>query len=143
MNTPSSPVEAQSVLITAPPAWRSRLIQTLQIVGVLLGILGTAEMMNVMQQLNPDLAAWLAISGTALRFGIEPLILLIGDLVDDGKINKSFKLTVLLLPFLVLTCLLLPSCVATLSTPWGDASTDGQGNVILAPKPLRWVIPAK
>ncbi len=142
---PPAPVESQSVLITAPPAWRSRLIQTLQIIGVLIGLLGTADMMNMIQALNPQLAGWLAISGTALRFGIEPLILLIGDLVDDGKLNKSFKLTLILLPFLLLTALLLPSCGTPLRivTPYGKVRTDKQGNLIVTPKARKIVIPTK
>ncbi len=148
MNTPATatpPLETQAVTITAPPAWRSRLIQILQIVGVLIGLLGTADMMNMIQALNPQFAAWLAVSGTALRFGIEPLILLIGDLTDDGKLNKSFKLTLILLPFLLLTCLLLPSCgtAISLTTPWGEATSDSAGNITIAPKATRWVIPTK
>jgi hypothetical protein len=108
--------EAQ-ILLASPPPWRARTVQILQIVGVLLGLLGTADVMNMIQALSPEVAAWLALSGAALRFGIEPLVLLIGDLVDDGKINKSFKINPVVM--LAMVCLTVAGLMSSCNLPPG------------------------
>lgn len=88
--TPSQPVEA--IAVAGPPTWRIRLVCILQILGVAAGAMGTAEFMNVLQALSPELAAWFLVSGVALRFGAEPTVVLLGDLLDDGVRNDSFKI---------------------------------------------------
>lgn len=92
-------------LKSSGPLWRLQLVRTLQILGLLVGVVGGAEFMGIVKALSPEIAAWLALSGTALRFGAEPLILLLGDLLDDGIQNNSFTIPKKVGLFLMLCCL--------------------------------------
>lgn len=74
------------------PVWRLRILSILQLVGILAAVMGSVEFLNLSSILSPAMAKWLTISGTALRFAAEPMIKLIGDYMDDGVKNDSFKL---------------------------------------------------
>ena len=83
----ASTIEASKV-----PVWRLRLLSVLQIIGILAALAGSLEILNLMNILAPNVAKWLTITGTALRFAAEPVIKLVGDYLDDGLKNDSFKL---------------------------------------------------
>lgn len=74
------------------PVWRLRLLSILQLVGIAAAIMGSLEILNLANILSPEAAKWLTVTGSALRFAAEPLIKLIGDYLDDGVKNDSFKL---------------------------------------------------
>lgn len=134
--------EIKVSVISSPPLWRMQTIRVLQTLGVILGLLGLADTQKMIEALSPEVAAWLALSGAALRFGVEPLILLLGDFVDDGKFNKSFQLDKLPVVFLLLvisfTCVLISSC-AGLSVRSNYGSFDSTASGVLytpAPRPV-------
>lgn len=87
-------VQAAATIIEASkvPVWRLRILSILQLIGILAAVMGSVEFLNLSSILSPDVAKWLTISGTALRFAAEPMIKLIGDYMDDGVKNNSFKL---------------------------------------------------
>lgn len=89
-----STVQEAATIIEASkvPVWRLRILNILQILGVLAALAGSLEILNLVNILAPEVAKWLTISGTALRFAAEPVIKLIGDYMDDGVKNNSFKL---------------------------------------------------
>lgn len=101
------PEDTQTAMVTlqAKPLLRVQAVRSLQIVGLLVAALGGSDLMNLVTLFSPDAAAWLAITGASIRFGAEPLILLLGDLLDDGIKNDSFKLTGKLGLFLMLGAL--------------------------------------
>lgn len=81
--------------ITPVPAWRSKLINILQIVGMISSVVGSADLIqaiNVIPDIPNSVSVWLAILGTFTRFTAEPIIKLIGDYADDGVKNNSFKI---------------------------------------------------
>jgi len=91
MSEPTLTPAAEALIVAQDvPLWRKQLINILQIIGVILAVVGTADFVNAINALSPQAASWLTVSGSALRFGIEPLVKLIGDWVDDGKRNDSF-----------------------------------------------------
>lgn len=87
-------VQAAATIIQASkvPVWRLRILSGLQLLGVLAALAGSLEILNLVNIIAPDVAKWLTITGTALRFAAEPVIKLIGDYMDDGVKNDSFKL---------------------------------------------------
>lgn len=87
------PEDADFKLIAAgPPLWRLQLVRALQIIGVSLGVIGGADVLNLVSILSPDVAKWLTVSGPALFAASKPVIMMIGDYLDDGIKNDSFKI---------------------------------------------------
>jgi hypothetical protein len=82
-------VELKSV---GPPLWRLQLVRVLQLVGVALGVLGGADVLNLVSVLSPEASKWLTVSGPAIFASSKPIIMLIGDYLDDGEKNDSFKI---------------------------------------------------
>lgn len=95
-----------AVLVSSPPLWRLQLVRALQLVGILGGFLGGADFLQLVAILPPDWAAWLLIAGPAFASASKPAVMLIGDLVDDGVKNDSFKLPLM---FFFAGCLALGS----------------------------------
>lgn len=126
---------------TTPPLWRIQLVRILQLVGIIGGFLGGADFLQIMPLFPPDFAAWLLVAGPTFAAASKPLILFLGDWLDDGVKNDSFKipLALFLVAIVTLTASLgLVGCSGltfTLSTPYGDASgsPDGSGTVTLRP----------
>lgn len=84
------------VLVSSPPLWRLQMVRVLQLLGIFGGFLGGADFLQLLAILPPETAAWLLIAGPAFAAGSKPLVMLIGDIVDDGQRNDSFKLPVIL-----------------------------------------------
>ena len=89
-----STVQEAATIIEASkvPVWRLRLLDILQVTSIAVFVLGSIEAVNLVQIFSPEVGEWLAISGIAARFAAEPLINLLGDYLDDGVRNSSFKL---------------------------------------------------
>lgn len=126
MNPNTTEVTTVATVAPIAPLWQSQLIRVLQLLGVLLTFLGTADALNLLQIFAPETAKWLAISGGALASSAKPLLLLVGDWFDNGAIDGSFKLVSVKpdpnqtqFPFGVLLACLLPfalvSCVGLTS----------------------------
>jgi hypothetical protein len=79
------------------PLWRLRVVRALQVLGVLTGFVGGAEFLQLMALVPHELAGWLLVSGPAVAAGARPTIELVGDLLDDGVRNNSFKIPLALL----------------------------------------------
>lgn len=94
------------VLVSLPPLWRLQLVHALQLVGILGGFLGGADFLQLLAVLPPEWAAWLLIAGPAFAAGSKPAVMLIGDFVDDGLKNNSFKIPIM---FFFVGCLALGS----------------------------------
>lgn len=92
----SEPIKTDTpAIITEVPAWRSKLINILQIAGSVGCIIGSADLIqaiNVIPDIPNSVSVWLAIIGTFTRFTAEPIIKLLGDYADDGVKNDSFKI---------------------------------------------------
>lgn len=81
--------------VTPVPVWRSRTVQAIQIVGMIaltIGGTGLVDALKIIPGISPNVSIWLAAAGAFARFTVEPLVLLIGDLLDDGVKNDSFKI---------------------------------------------------
>lgn len=106
----TGPIE--EIVVKADPLWRLQLVRILQIIGIALTFVGGAEALALFKLIPGELSAWLIASGAALRFGVEPLVLLIGDYADNGKLDKSFSIPSRFITTIVAAfCLFnLPSC---------------------------------
>ena len=114
---------------------RLQMVRLLQVLGVLAGFMGGADYLDLVALL-PDVAwsKWLLVSGPAFAAAVKPVVLLVGDIVDDGLRNDSFKITVVVLPFLCLMCFWSTSCgQVSLITPYGDFHSSKAGDVTYTP----------
>ncbi len=134
-------VEATLVSV-GPPLWRLQLIRVLQLLGIIAAFIGSADFLQLLAIVPPDTAKWLIVSGPAFAAAVKPLITLIGDYLDDGVKNDSFKVSMILLPFLFLFFLLLPGCAGLqVRSPYGDFSSAKDGSVIYTPPAVPVRIP--
>lgn len=99
------PTQVATELAQVKPLLRVQLVRGLQLLGLLVTVLGGADILNLVSMFSPQASAWLAITGASVRFGAEPLILLLGDLLDDGLQNGSFRIPGKLGLFLMLGAL--------------------------------------
>lgn len=129
MNKQTSSQIPATLKSTNPPLWRLQLIRALQIIGVAGGFLGGAQFLQLVAILPPDWAAWLLLAGPAFAGASKPLILLIGDLADDGEKNDSFKLPLWLLAMGCLGSLMTASALVSC------ASVPGLSGVSLGVEP--------
>lgn len=129
--TPATTTE----LVSNPPLWRLQLVRVLQIIGILLGFIGGADWVQLIAFLPTETAAWLALSGPAFAASAKPAIMFVGDWMDDGKPNGSFKITPLVIAFLCLGCLLFVGCVpgVRVVTPWGTGEGSKGGFIYTPP----------
>lgn len=81
---------------TGAPLWRLQLIRALQILGVAGGFIGGADFLQLVSILPPGFAAWFLLVGPAFVTASHPIIMLLGDMADDGIKNDSFKLPAVL-----------------------------------------------
>ncbi len=98
-----------SAVLATPPLWRVQMVRVLQLIGIFGGFLGGADFLQLLAILPPDAAAWLLLAGPAFAAGSKPLVMLIGDILDDGERNDSFKLPLVAI-FLCLGFLALGGC---------------------------------
>lgn len=82
---------------------KTRILSALAAVAAFLTLLGGLDLSGIIDVLPPRVATWLA-TALPLLAGIVHLIRALGDFIDDGKINGSFRslLLVTLLAVLVL-----------------------------------------
>jgi hypothetical protein len=133
----NEPVQVQAELVSfGPPLWRSQIIRVLYILGIIMTFIGGADFLNLLAFFPAETAKWLMISGPALATSAKPIVMLIGDYVDDGIKNNSFKVDQLPILLLVagLASLLLPSCQGlTVQSPYGSLSSSKGGMLYTPP----------
>ncbi len=130
-NDPTAQVHL-SVEAIAAPVWRFRLIHALQIFAALVmgvGLMGT-QWLNVISIFDPEISKRLAALGPVIWMAAKPTILLLGDVLDNGKVDGSFKLEAngddpnqTKLPFVLL---LIMCCLSALLTGCGAITYQGK-----------------
>jgi len=135
-------IETTLTVIPETPKWRLQTIRVLQLLGVLAGFIGGADFLQLLPLFPPDIAKWLMVSGPAFAAGAKPLLMLIGDYLDDGVKNDSFKVSLILIPFLALMCLWATGCAGvSVATPYGDFYSAKDGTVSYSPPSTSVSIP--
>lgn len=129
------------------PLWRIQTIRVLQLIGLLAAFVGGADFLQILALVPHDVASWLVVAGPTFAAGAKPLLMLIGDYLDDGVKNDSFKITNVILPMLIpLTVigyiLCLSGCAGvSVQSPYGDFSSAKDGSVIYTPPARHITIP--
>jgi len=128
-------VETTLTVTPETPKWRLQTIRVLQLLGVIAGFVGGADFLQLLAVLPPETSKWLLVSGPAFAAGIKPLLMLIGDYLDDGVKNDSFKVGAFILPFLALLCVPgFTGCAGvSVTTPYGDFHSAKDGTVSYYP----------
>jgi hypothetical protein len=88
------------------------ILRFLTFVGSGLSTLAALDLTGVASLLDPGMAKYLLAAGPA-ALAVKELVVVLGDLFDDGKPNKSFKIGLFCFAMAVLTVPFLASC----STP--------------------------
>lgn len=143
METPVTiPVQVTLEAKPVSPPWRLRAVYILQLIGMLLAFFGAADFLQLLAFLPMDFAKWLLVSGPIIATSAKPIIMTIGDVLDNGVKDDSFKIPLGL--FLVASLALggsfgLVSCAGMqfdIRTPYGDASSAKDGTISINPKPI-------
>lgn len=113
-------LEPGAIISTGAPLWRLQLIRCLQLLGVLMGFIGGADFLQLLAIVPADVSKWLVVAGPAFAASVKPFIMFVGDYLDDGKIDGSFKLpNLVLLAILIFTLAgiftVLPSCTLSVA----------------------------
>lgn len=124
MKTPPTPEQVTGQVLTATAPFRVQLLRLLSMLGLLAASLGTADFTGLLPILPEGWDKWLVTIGL-FAASIKQGILWLGDLLDNGKQDGSFKLPLLLL-LCVSSLFIFSSCMVGI---------DGQGNWQLRPDP--------
>ena len=117
------------------------ILRFLTAVGSGLSALAALDLTGVSQFFDPGLAAYLLAAGP-VALTLKELVVSSGDWIDDGKLNKSFRIglfcfavAVLTLPFLS-SCASLPPVSGTVISEDGRVSVhpDGRVEIIVNPR---------
>lgn len=129
MTTPNrlkSPEEVKADLITTVAPARVQALRVVSMLGAILAVFGSVNFTGIAAFLPPDIAAWALTLGIGLM-GAKQGLLVIGDLLDNGKRDNSFMLPsfFVLLAALGVACGSLTSCgtIPITVTPDGCVTT--------------------
>jgi len=125
--------------------WKQRILLFITGLGTLLAGLGTLPVDSADLPMPQEWRPYILSIGL-FAVTISKWLPILGDILDDGKVNQSFKIGMwLLVVALVLSPIVLLTGCEGLSvsalTPYGNVSTDANGNITIAPRPV--IIPAK
>jgi hypothetical protein len=135
-------IETTWTVTPETPKWRLQTIRILQLLGILSGFLGGADFLQLLVLMPPDVSKWLLVAGPAFAAGSKPLLMLLGDYLDDGVKNDSFKVGMLFPPFLALMCLGFTGCAGvSVQSPYGEFSSAKDGSVLYTPPARPIIIP--
>lgn len=117
-------------LVTISEPFRVQAMRVISFIGLLAAALGSADFTGIIHILPPEASKWLITLGL-LAASTKQLVLWLGDILDNGKQDGSYKLGLFLLVFATLGCLLLPSCMPGVSVTsdgciLGTYTKDGQ-----------------
>jgi hypothetical protein len=100
-------------------------LRFLTFLGSGLSTLAALDLTGVASLLDPEMAKYLLAAGPA-ALAIKELVVVLGDLFDDGKPNKSFKLGLFCFAMAALTLPFLTSCTASPAVTGEFISKDGK-----------------
>lgn len=104
-------------------------LRILTAVGSGLSALALLDLSGVANVLDPRLAGYLLAAGP-IALALKELVVGVGDLLDDGKANKSFKLPLVLLLLALIFMPIFASC--TLDAAAGRATLDADAETVRA-----------
>ena len=100
------------------------ILRFLTFIGSGLSTLAALDLTGVASLLEPGMAKYLLAAGPA-ALAVKELVVVLGDLFDDGKPNKSFKIGLFCFAMTVLTLPLLASCATPPGITGEFISKDG------------------
>ena len=100
------------------------ILRFLTFLGSGLTALAAADLSGIANLLDQEKAQYLLIAGPA-ALALKELVVVLGDLFDDGKPNKSFKLGVFCFAMAILTLPFLTSCATPPAMTGEFISKDG------------------
>jgi hypothetical protein len=101
------------------------ILRFLTFVGSGLSTLAALDLTGVASLLEPGMSKYLLAAGPA-ALAVKELVVVLGDLFDDGKPNKSFKIGVFCFAMAVLTLPFLTSCTTPPAVTGEFISKDGR-----------------
>jgi hypothetical protein len=108
---------------------KTKLLRILSFIGLIIAALGAIDLNGLVSILPADTAGYVLAAGLILS-AVKEIVLVVGDVADDGQRNGSFKLPLIVL-FCSLLCLALPGCVTsrtTITSPDGTVTvTESSG----------------
>jgi hypothetical protein len=90
-----------------------------------LSTLAALDLAGIAQMFDPTTAKYLLAAGPA-ALAVKELVVVLGDLFDDGKPNKSFKVGVFCFALAILTVPFLVSCTTPPAVQGEFISKDGR-----------------
>jgi hypothetical protein len=100
------------------------ILRFLTFVGSGLSTMAALDLTGVASLLEPGMAKYLLAAGPA-ALAVKELVVVLGDLFDDGKPNKSFKIGLFCFAMAVLTIPFLSSCATPPGITGEFISKDG------------------
>jgi hypothetical protein len=101
------------------------ILRFLTFLGSGLTTIAALDLTGIANLLDPGRAQYLLIAGPA-ALAVKELVVVLGDLFDDGKPNKSFKIGLFCFAMALLTLPLLSSCTALPGVTGEFISKDGR-----------------
>ena len=101
------------------------ILRFLTFIGSGLSTLAALDLTGVASLLDPGMAKYLLAAGPA-ALAIKELVVVLGDLFDDGKPNKSFKIGVFCFAIAILTLPFVSSCATPPPISGQFTTKDGQ-----------------
>ena len=116
------------------------ILRLLTAAGSVLSTLALLDLGGVAPLFGVEAARVLLAAGPA-SLALKEVVVVIGDLLDDGTPNKSFRIGLLLLLLALPLLLLLPSCstppqvTGTLATKDGQVTVTPEGRIVVVVEP--------
>lgn len=101
------------------------ILRFLTFLGSGLTTIAAIDLSGIANLLDTDKAHYLLLAGPA-ALALKELVVVIGDLLDDGKPNKSFKIGLFCFATLILTLPFLSSCATAPAVTGEFISKDGK-----------------
>lgn len=101
------------------------ILRFLTFLGSSLSAMAALDLTGVASLLEPGMAKYLLAAGPA-ALAVKELVVVLGDLFDDGKPNKSFKIGLFCFAMALLTLPLLSSCATPPSVSGEFIGKDGR-----------------
>ncbi len=101
------------------------ILRFLTFVGSALSALAALDLTGVANLLDPVMAKYLLAAGPA-ALAVKELVVVLGDLFDDGKPNKSFKIGLFCFAMAMLTLPFLSACATSPAVTGEFISKDGR-----------------
>jgi hypothetical protein len=101
------------------------ILRFLTFLGSGMSTLAALDLAGIAQLFDPTMAKYLLAAGPA-ALAVKELVVVLGDLFDDGKPNQSFKIGLFCLAMGILTVPFLPSCATSPAVTGEFINNDGR-----------------